>query len=230
MSLEKLLGASALLRVIAESLHGPRDFQEDIVKMNEMYELPFNEAPSLNVGESVVERLQKFKRVLTKELSEIDTIIHKANCFDSRTPYYDQKEGGHPAIVEPGATSHMVDDLELLTDIADLMGDIQVYAASEMVKFGIPIMPVLCTIMDSNFSKLGEDGKPIKDADGKFLKGPNYWKPEEKIREGLASMLEQQAEKLDEAEAKKAKGQEEMTTAAPILGAFDALPISGEQK
>ena len=37
--------------------------------------------------------------------------------------------------------------------------------------------------MDSNQSKLGADGKPIYDANGKFLKGPNYWKPEPRIRE-----------------------------------------------
>jgi len=37
-------------------------------------------------------------------------------------------------------------------------------------------------IMDSNESKLGADGRPIYDANGKFLKGPNYWKPEPRIR------------------------------------------------
>ena len=42
-------------------------------------------------------------------------------------------------------------------------------------------------IMDSNESKLGADGNPIYDANGKFLKGPNYWKPEPKIRDLLAS-------------------------------------------
>ena len=29
-------------------------------------------------------------------------------------------------------------------------------------------------VHESNMSKLGEDGKPIKRADGKILKGPNY--------------------------------------------------------
>lgn len=36
--------------------------------------------------------------------------------------------------------------------------------------------------MDSNESKLGADGNPIYDANGKFLKGPNYWKPELRIK------------------------------------------------
>ena len=50
-----------------------------------------------------------------------------------------------------------------------------------------PLEDVLDIIMDSNESKLGADGKPIYDANGKFLKGPNYWKPEPKIRALLNS-------------------------------------------
>ena len=50
---------------------------------------------------------------------------------------------------------------DILVAMADLLGDI---------------------IMDSNESKLGADGKPIYDANGKFLKGPGYWKPEPKIK------------------------------------------------
>jgi hypothetical protein len=36
--------------------------------------------------------------------------------------------------------------------------------------------------MDSNESKLDANGNPIYDSNGKFLKGPNYWKPEPKIK------------------------------------------------
>ena len=71
--------------------------------------------------------------------------------------------------------------------IADLLGDVIVYCRSEALKYGIPLEEVLSIIMDSNESKLGADGKPIYDANGKFLKGPNYWKPEPKIKELLAS-------------------------------------------
>jgi hypothetical protein len=58
--------------------------------------------------------------------------------------------------------------------IADVLGDIIVYCRSEALKYGLPLEKVLDVIMDSNESKLG--------ADGKFLKGPNYWKPEPKIK------------------------------------------------
>ena len=66
-----------------------------------------------------------------------------------------------------------------------MLGDIIVYCRSEALKYGIPLEEVLDIIMDSNESKLGADGKPIYDENGKFLKGPNYWKPEPKIREML---------------------------------------------
>ena len=57
--------------------------------------------------------------------------------------------------------------------IADVLGDIIVYCRSEALKYGIPLEEVLDIIMDSNESKLDADGKPIYDANGKFLKGPD---------------------------------------------------------
>jgi predicted HAD superfamily Cof-like phosphohydrolase len=36
-------------------------------------------------------------------------------------------------------------------------------------------------VHESNMSKLGADGQPVRREDGKILKGPNYWKPQAKI-------------------------------------------------
>jgi len=36
----------------------------------------------------------------------------------------------------------------------------------------------MCRIHESNLSKLGLDGKPIRREDGKVLKGPNYQPPQ----------------------------------------------------
>jgi predicted HAD superfamily Cof-like phosphohydrolase len=131
-------------------------FAEDIKKFNGIYKLPVSAAPTLDIGVSVIERLNAFKNILSEELDEIDEIIEAA-------------ENQAPA-------------LEVLTMLADLLGDIQVYCASEMTKFGLPLDQVLAIIMQSNFSKLGADGKPIYDARGKVQKGPNYWKPEPEIK------------------------------------------------
>ena len=72
--------------------------------------------------------------------------------------------------------------LHTLTALADWYGDIIVYVTSEAIRNGIPIMEVLKLIMDSNQTKLGEDGKPIKDENDKFLKGPNFVPPEPAIK------------------------------------------------
>ena len=72
--------------------------------------------------------------------------------------------------------------IDVAVAIADLLGDIMVYCRSEALKYGLPLEAVLDIIMDSNESKLGADGNPIYDANGKFLKEPHYWKPEPKIK------------------------------------------------
>lgn len=136
-------------------------FSEDIKKFNGIYRLPVNDQPTLEVGVPVVERLRAFKSILAEELDEIDDIV---------------------LALEKGVPS-----LEALTMLADLLGDIQVYCASEMSKFGLPLDEVLGIIMQSNFSKLGADGNPIYDERGKVQKGPNYWKPEPKIQALLAA-------------------------------------------
>jgi predicted HAD superfamily Cof-like phosphohydrolase len=139
------------------------EFSTDIQKFNGIYKLPVSNCPTLDVGVSVVERLQAFKSILTEEINEIDDII-------------DQAKAQAPT-------------LQVLTMLADLLGDIQVYCASEMAKFGLPQDEVLAIIMQSNFSKLGADGKPIYDERGKVQKGPNYWKPEPKIEALLAERI-----------------------------------------
>jgi len=73
--------------------------------------------------------------------------------------------------------------------IADLLADIIVYCQSEAVRYGIPLEEVLQIVMDSNETKLGADGKSIKDSDGKFLKGPNFVPPEPAIRKLLLEKM-----------------------------------------
>jgi len=131
-----------------------KHFHERIAAMNAMYKLPAQATPT--IPDAVADRLVKFKATLMDEVHEIDDIVALAN---------------------QGA-----DKLTLAVAIADLLGDIMVYCRSEALKYGLPLEAVLDIIMDSNESKLGADGKPIYDANGKFLKGPNYWKPEPKIQ------------------------------------------------
>ncbi|MCE2691621.1 MAG: pyrophosphatase [Rubrivivax sp.] len=138
-------------------------FAARIAGMNAMYRLAANDSPT--IPDDTADRLVKFKATLMDEVHEIDDIVTIANSGASK--------------------------LEVAVALADLLGDIIVYCRSEALKYGLPLEEVLDVIMDSNESKLGADGNPIYDQNGKFLKGPNYWKPEPKIRELLAALMTQ---------------------------------------
>lgn len=129
------------------------DFFEKINKFNDMYSMPdLSKAPRTDL----LQRFEDFVDILQEEVNESEDIF---DAFDN----------GYK-------------EMDIKTMTADWLGDIIVYCASEAKRLGIDIKEVLDIIMESNFSKLGPDGKPMYDERGKLLKGPNYWKPEAKIR------------------------------------------------
>ena len=75
------------------------------------------------------------------------------------------------------------DSVTNLVNISDCLGDIIVYCSTFAKQWGIDMSETLKIVMQSNFSKLNENGKPIKDERGKIMKGADYWKPEPQIKE-----------------------------------------------
>ena len=150
-------------------------FDEKIRDFNNMYGLPVNTVPTVLYGNPahLAQRLKDFKKILSDELNEVDAIIAEI-------------EMGHAVPVS------------ILTALADWLGDIEVYCASEMLKFGLDREMVLAIIMASNMSKLGEDGHPIYDSTGKVLKGPNYWKPEPMIARYIEAAVRQHDKQFGE--------------------------------
>ena len=140
-------------------------FHDSVVKMNQTYDLPVNESPKLLPNQAI--RTQQFMDILGKELAEGDDILTKLQAQE---------------------TFNSEDTLYTLTALADWYGDMIVYIVSEAVRNGIPIMDVLGLVMDSNQTKLGEYGKPSKDENDKFLKGPFYIPPEPAIKKLLAKL------------------------------------------
>lgn len=136
----------------------PTKFELDIKRFNEMYKLG-----GFGNRSGMLDRMEKFKNILEEECQEINSIIAKLQDPDT-------------------------DKLTIMVELADLLGDIQVYCASEMLRHELPNDAVLDIIMRSNFTKLGADGLPIYDDRGKVMKGPNYWKPEPRIRDLLLSL------------------------------------------
>jgi predicted HAD superfamily Cof-like phosphohydrolase len=140
-------------------------FFDDVYKFNEIYRLPINEKPTL-LG---LKQLENFKSILQEEVSEVDEIIEKYREY-GENPTREQQ-------------------IEILTSLSDWLGDMVVYIGTESKKHGIDLNKTLEIIMQSNFSKLGADGKPIYDERGKVMKGPDYWKPEPKISEMLRESI-----------------------------------------
>ena len=64
-----------------------------------------------------------------------------------------------------------------LVEIVDALGDLLYVIYGACITYGLPIDEVFEEIHRSNLSKLGEDGKPLRRADGKIVKGPNYFPP-----------------------------------------------------
>ena len=69
---------------------------------------------------------------------------------------------------------HPQDREACLKELADLVYVCAQYAENMDWDLG----QALRRVHQSNMSKLGEDGKPIKREDGKVLKGPNYQPPD----------------------------------------------------
>lgn len=66
-----------------------------------------------------------------------------------------------------------------MIEIADALGDLLYIALGTLLRHGLQnkIDQIFEEIHNSNMSKLDINGKPIYRADGKVLKGPNYFKP-----------------------------------------------------
>ena len=64
-----------------------------------------------------------------------------------------------------------------LKEIADSLTDILYVTYGAGHAFGIDLDKCFEEVQRSNMSKLGEDGKPIYNENGKVMKGPKYFEP-----------------------------------------------------
>ena len=64
-----------------------------------------------------------------------------------------------------------------LKEVADALTDILYVTYGAGHAFGINLDKCFEEVQNSNMSKLGSDGKPIYNENGKVMKGPNYFKP-----------------------------------------------------
>ena len=65
-----------------------------------------------------------------------------------------------------------------LKEVADALTDILYVTYGAGHAFGINLDACFEEVQNSNMSKLGNDGKPIYNNQGKVMKGPKYFKPD----------------------------------------------------
>ena len=65
-----------------------------------------------------------------------------------------------------------------ILEVADALTDILYVTYGAGHAFGVDLDKCFDEVQNSNMSKLGDDGKPIYNENGKVLKGPNYFKPD----------------------------------------------------
>ena len=68
-------------------------------------------------------------------------------------------------------------DKKDIKEVADALTDILYVTYGAGHAFGINLDKCFKEVQNSNMSKLGKDGKPIYNENGKVMKGPNYFKP-----------------------------------------------------
>ena len=69
-------------------------------------------------------------------------------------------------------------DKKDIKEVADALTDILYVTYGAGHAFGIDLDKCFEEVQNSNMSKLGKDGKPIYNENGKVMKGPNYFKPD----------------------------------------------------
>jgi predicted HAD superfamily Cof-like phosphohydrolase len=69
-------------------------------------------------------------------------------------------------------------DKKDINEVADALTDILYVTYGAGHAFGINLDKCFEEVQNSNMSKLGLDGKPIYNENGKVMKGPNYFKPD----------------------------------------------------
>ena len=124
------------------------EYESQVLECHKAMEMDIN-------SEMNVRLLELRQKLLNEEMNElnveIDTLINELN--------------------ETGTTT-VESRAKMLKELADL----QYVLSGMVVSLGLPMQEVFARVHKSNMSKL-VDGKPLKRADGKFLKGPNYQPP-----------------------------------------------------
>lgn len=109
----------------------------------------------------------EFHRAYDLPLREVPTANVGADQVELRQALIEEEVGELAAAARAGD----------LIGVADALADIVYVAYGTAHVYGIDLDAVLDEVHSSNMTKLGADGRPVRRADGKVLKGPDYRPP-----------------------------------------------------
>lgn len=131
------------------------------------FEHTVNDSPT---AASEADRLLRF-RLIWEELQEYGRAIGLSHLQMSEPEFNEMVRGVTAGFsIDPTAPIDLV-------EAADALGDLDYVVQGSNIVHGFPAMEVIEEIHAANMSKADENGRPIKDAGGKIVKGPNYRKP-----------------------------------------------------
>lgn len=122
------------------------------------------------------EMVQEFHRAFGQQVAKVPTLAD-GSVEDLRFELITEE---FSELADALRKRNIVEVADALTDLAYV-----VYGMADI--YGIDLDACFREVHRSNMSKLGEDGKPILRADGKFLKGPHYSPPDLKTVLGIES-------------------------------------------
>lgn len=119
------------------------------------------------LGCHIEEFSEMLDQIEGKDVPEQLLLAYLNQAIKQAADYFKKSDG--PLIIK--------DRVEFLDAIGDQL--VTATGVGNYLKMDVP--GALAEINRSNFSKFGEDGKPILDENKKMMKGPNYSKPDLKI-------------------------------------------------
>lgn len=139
--------------------------RDQVREFHRVFEHPMASSPT----ELTDERLRFRLALIAEEFVELMTAAYGPGAF------FDSVEVAMKEFNEgvAGLKGHMN-----LPEVADALADLDYVVEGMRLEMGISGEAVADEVHRSNMSKLGDDGRLIKRADGKTIKGPRYFPPD----------------------------------------------------
>lgn len=159
---------------------------ELLSKFHKAFNYNQSEKPTVLTADEVFKRIVFIQEELIELLAA--TTDSPESFFNYLTRMSEEKQ---KAIKKELKNVGEKDELERIIAQSDALVDILVFTYGTSDISGVDVRPLMEIVMESNMSKLDENGKPIYNEIGKIQKSKLFVEPEPKIEEEIKRQLEQ---------------------------------------